>query len=449
MGRWKRTGWRVTVALAAAFLMSLRVTAAAEAPKAPEPTVTTLEHFEPSALFLKAQEGLKGDFTIAREAPAIDFAIFPGQWETKDLWSSWGDALYASDGKFYGTIGDHAMWGTTYVYELDPNTKTLRLVIDVDKVLGLTPQDYAAGKIHAPIIDRGDGWLYFVNYPGTAPGPDGSYKGDWFFRYKMASGKVEHLGVLVANCGVAALKYHAPSDTLYGLGEGFGLKVAPLNKFFAYDLEKRELVYYGGPEPGMTRALMVAADGRAYYGGKDKMLQRYDPEAKTVTPINQQIPGDGSLRAVSRPAADGVIYAFSADGVVFAFDPKTETITWSARAFTESSHYITTCRLDLTERYLYYVPDADGTAWQCGAPVIQFDLKTRKPKVLASLNEFFVKEKGCNLGGTYGIALNPDGTQLFVCWNTSPVGDTQHWQGFGQCSAMIVHIPQSERSAAP
>jgi len=438
----KRTRWRVFVALIAP-LLALQTLTGARAPEGGEPTVAQLEHIGPSELFLKVPEGVEGDFAVAQEAPAIDFAILPGQRETKDLWSAWGDSLYASDGKFYATIGDHAAWGTTYVYQVDPDAGTVRLVIDVNKALGLRREDYAAGKIHAPIIDRGDGWLYFVNYPGTAPGAESSYKGDWFFRYEMATGKVEQLGVLVPGCGVAALRYHPPSDTLYGLAEGFGLEVAPRNKFFAYDLGRRGLVYYGGPEPGMTRALMVAANGRAYYGGTDKMLKRYDPKAKTVASLDQQIPGDGNLRAVSRPAADGVIYAISADGVLFAFDPETERITWSARAFTENSHYITTCRLDPTERYLYYVPDAHGGAWKVGAPLIQFDLDAQKPKGLAFFNEFFVQNRAYNLGGTYGIALSPDGGQLLICWNGAPVGDRQ--QGFGLCSAMIVHIPQSER----
>jgi len=443
----ERMAERVTMVLAAMSLMSLAVTAA-EAPNAAEPTVAKLEHFEPAALFLKTPEGLQGNFTVAREAPAVDFAVFPGQWETKDLWSAWGDSLHASDGKFYASIGDHAAWGTTFVYEVDPSTKKVRLAIDVNKALGLTRQDYAAGKIHAPIIDRGDGWLYVVNYPGTVPGPDSHYKGDRFFRYEMASGNVESLGVLVPGSGEAVLEYFGPSNILYGLSEGYGLEVEPRNKFFVYDLEARKFIYHGGPEPGMTRALMLAADGRAYYGGKDKMLMRYDPKEKTVSATNQQIPGDGSLRAVSRPASDGVLYALSADGVVFAFDPESEQITWSARAFTESSHYITTCRLDPTERYLYYVPDAHGSAWKVAAPLIQFDLETKKPKVLAFLNEFFVEEKGYNLGGTYGIALNAEGSQLFICWNGSPVGETRQ-QGFGLCSAMIVHIPESERRAAP
>jgi hypothetical protein len=157
-----------------------------------------------------------------------------------------------------------------------------------------------------------------------------------------------------------------------------------------------------------------------------------------------RIPGDGMLRAASRADAYGVVYGISKDGVVFAFDTNTETVTEIAKVFVTGRLYTAVCRLDPTDTYLYYIPGAHGRSSEIGTPVIQLNVKTHRCKVLAFLNETIRQQKNYNLGGTYGIALSGDGSQLFVSFNGAqlPAGKQSE---FGLCSTMLLHIPESER----
>jgi hypothetical protein len=60
------------------------------------------------------------------------------------------------------------------------------------------------------------------------------------------------------------------------------------------------------------------------------------------------------------------------------------------------------------------------------------------------LNETVRQQMSYNLGGTYGIALSAGGGQLFVAFNGAelPAGKQSE---FGLCSALLLHIPESER----
>jgi len=405
-----------------------------------------LERFEPSALLLKVPEGVKGDFAVAKEAPALDFAVFPNQWEGARLWSAWGDSVCGSDGKFYASVGDHASpYGTSYVYCVDPQSKRVDLIVDYNAVVGMPKGKYAPGKIHAPLCDGGDGWLYMIGYRGSVGGTtkEADYEGDWMLRYHMESGKIENLGTAVPYSSAPSMEPYPPLGLLYGLGAPGKSMPEPKRKFFAYDYKNRKLVFAGGPECTMNRAIIVTREGRVYYE-TDGKLQRYDPKENKVTATQATVPGNGRLRAASTPDKGGVVYCFSSDGEMFSFDPKTEKVAQLGKAFVTGRLYIASCELSPGGRYLYYVPSAHGGSRVHGTALIQLDVKTKKRKVIAFLNELLRQKKGYNLGGTYALALSRDGSQLFVNWNGAPAAQKRN--DFGQCSAMIVHIPEGERS---
>src|SRR5262245_4585290 len=92
--------------------------------------------------FLKAPATLKKDVAIAKTAPTVDFLFFPGQTYEGKLWSNWGDSL-AVDGKYYASLGDHsAPSGNAFVFEYDPDKKTFRRLVNVQKVLNLPDGHY-------------------------------------------------------------------------------------------------------------------------------------------------------------------------------------------------------------------------------------------------------------------------------------------------------------------
>ena len=132
--------------------------AAAQAAEEDGRTQTKLEKLPPSPLLLETPKGVEGDFTVAAEAPSLEFALFPNQWEGARLWSAWGDSVWA-DGKFYAAIGDHdTPHGTAYVYRTDPETGLVDLIVDFRRATGADKGRYARGKIPAPICDAGDAW---------------------------------------------------------------------------------------------------------------------------------------------------------------------------------------------------------------------------------------------------------------------------------------------------
>lgn len=439
------------VALGIVTLGTIGVEAAES--EARTPAVTRLERLKPSRLLLKPPEGLRGGFVAARSAPDVDFAVFPGQFAGARLWSSWGDVLAASDGRFYAAIGDHdAPHGTTFVYCVDPKENTVTRVIDCNRIVPTPPDKYSPGKIHAPLVQADDGGIYVFGYRGSVrrTGSETGYRGDWLLRYRPATGHTENLGMPVPFSSVPVLEHCSAIGCLYGLSVPGQTMPEPQTQLFRYDLITGRVTFTCQIDAKGPRAIIVARDGRVYFGGGDssggeQRLMRYDPRGNRVTKLRIRIPGDGMLRAASRADADGVVYGISKDGVVFAFDTNTETVTEIAKAFVAGRLYTAVCRLDPTDTYLYYIPGAHGRSSETGTPVIQLNVKTRRCKVLAFLNETLRQQKNYNLGGTYGIALSRDGSQLFISFNGAelPAGRQSE---FGLCSAVLLDIPESERN---
>jgi len=411
-----------------------------------------LETLPADASVLKPPKDVNGDFDTAETPPQVRFAIFPSQWKGARLWSSWGDAVYASDGNFYASVGDHAApHGTAYVYRIDAEAGTVDRVVDFNQVIGIDDeQRYTPGKIHGGLVDGRDGWLYFFGYRGSVrrTGEETGYKGDWLLRYHLAKGTTENLGIPVPYCSVPVLLGHHGSHSLYGLGVPGQTAKSQEDRFFRYAIEANKTVYNGGPAPNMSRAMILADDGRAWYSySKEKgaagVFARYDPDKKKVSLTKVAVPGNGQLRAASRPNEDGVAWCISRDGLLFSFDTKREKVTQRGPCFVADPLYTATCKLGPSGRYLYYVPGAHGKTSRSGTPVIQYDTKTGRRKVLAFLNELLRSEKNYNLGGTYGVAVNGDGSQLLINFNGAPLGNKQ--PDFGLCSVIILDIPASER----
>src|SRR5690606_22098747 len=112
------------VALAIGWLTACAAAAA-------EPVSARFERLATSPSLLLAPEGVSGEYTIAETAPAVDFAIFPGQDAAGPQWSTWGESLTAANGQFYASIGNNAVpSGKAYVYEVDPAKQTVTRVVD-------------------------------------------------------------------------------------------------------------------------------------------------------------------------------------------------------------------------------------------------------------------------------------------------------------------------------
>lgn len=399
--------------------------------------------------FLKPPASLKKDVDIAKEAPTVDFAYFPGQDYAGKPWSAWGDSLFAN-GKYYASFGDHlAPAGNAFVYEYDPQTKAFKRLADVKKVLELPEGHYVPGKIHSRLDLGSDGWIYFGTHRGSTKvtADKFQYKGDWILRCNPESGKTE-----VVVCGPVP-KHCIPASVVDGKRMIFYGATAPGTDaekqsihFFAYDLKGKKLLY-SGPDGPARCMILASSTGRVYYmvgTGDDGPLMRYDAE-KGGAPV--KIEGTLGIRAASDETPQGIVYTISQgrkgqEATVYAFNTKTEKAEELGPAAAGKAEYITSVDVDPTGRFLYYIAGAHGGADDDGCPIVQFDVKTKKRKVIAFLHPFYKDKYGCTLKGTYSSALDAKGENLFITWNAVRGSNPKMWDG---CALTVVHIPESER----
>ena len=397
--------------------------------------------------FLKPPATLRPDVAVAKTPPTIDFLFYPGQRYPGNPWSNWGDSV-AANGKYYASIGDHlAPAGNAFVFEYDPATRKMRQLADVRKLLGLADGHYTPGKIHGRLDVGSDGWIYFSTHRGSTRVTTDAfhYEGDWILRCDPASGRAEVVahGPVPKHCIPCSVL--DPQRLIFygGTAPGTG-KDSEGIQFFAYDVKARKNLY-SGPN-GPARYMMLArSTGRLYFTpGKEGegALMRFDP-AKGGAP--EPVGGSIGLRAATEETPDGFIYTVSsgqggAEATIYAFNTKTEQVEALGSAAVGTQSYITSIDADPTGRFLYYVPGAHGGSEKDGSPVVQFDVKTRRKKVIAFLHSFYAAKAGCTLKGTFSSAVDPAGDKLYITWNNSR--GSKAWDS---CVLTVIHIPASER----
>ncbi|MCH7726672.1 MAG: hypothetical protein IH991_09365 [Planctomycetes bacterium] len=414
-----------------------------------------------SDAFLKAPSRLRNGVEIAKKAPTVDFMYFPGQTYPGNPWSNWGECL-AAGGKCYASIGDHHALpskdprysGNAFVFEYDPKTKALRKLVDLKKLLDLPDGHYTPGKIHGRLDLGEDGWLYFSTHRGSKSATQDDtyhYQGDYIIRTHPGTGKSE-----VVACGPIP-RHCIPTSILdpkrlifYGGTIGGESYTAP-EHFLAYDL-KAQKVLYSGPNGPPRYIIFAKSTGRIYYvpTRANQMIgrmMRYDPD-KDGPPV--QINSTLGLRAATQETPQGYVYTVSSGqggrATLYAFNTKTEEVEKLGDPSVGTQSYITTIDADPTGRYLYYIPGAHGGSQHDGAAVVQFDVKTRKKKVIAFLHPFYQQEYGYTPLGTFGSAVSEAGDKLYITWNGNRGGaDSRGRVSFNTCALTVIHIPESER----
>jgi hypothetical protein len=214
--------------------------------------------------------------------------------------------------------------------------------------------------------------------------------------------------------------------------------------FFAYDTRAKKLLYsgYGGPARYM---IFARSTGRVYFTPDlEGLVYRYDPETGGA-PV--KLDASLGLRSATQETPQGYVYTVPKDGAaIYRFDVKTEKVTTLGSAVVGTQTYITTLDADPTGRYLYYIPGAHGGSQKDGAAVVQFDVKTRKKKVIAFLHPFLKDRYGYTPLGTFGSAIDPGGDKLYITWNGNRGGPRRGGRlYFDTCALTVLHIPASER----
>ena len=403
---------------------------------------------------VQLEEGVE----ISETPPIIDFLYFPGQTHQSKLWSVWGDGSTTGT-KYFTSIGDHnSPRGEGQVYEYDSETKKIRLLMNVKEFLeqsGMLPKDmdYTPGKIHSRTEMGSDGWIYFSTHRGSTTDNTTDargYKGDNIYRVNPKTGQKEIAAVYPMPKHTIPAGVLDPNRLIYYGGTAQGNDAADKGVWFiAYDVKNNKLL--NKSPGGFDRcAIFSSSTGCVYWRGLPKTMdgsteegtfgRKYDPKTNMIT----SCPQAPVVRACTQETKDGIVYGFTADNKnLWAFNIKLETLKIIGQGMVATQTYVTSMDLDpVTQRYIYYVPGAHGGAAKDGTPIVQYDLKTNKRKVIAFLSKFY-KEKYCySMDGTFSTAVSPDGSILFVTWNGSRLPNAKDWD----TSAMTaIHIPKSER----
>ena len=172
--------------------------------------------------------------------------------------------------------------------------------------------------------------------------------------------------------------------------------------FFALDVRKRKVLKRA--EKGFDRyAIFAKSTGCIYWEGR-----KYDPATNEITASEA-----AHVRSATAETPQGIVYGTShRDCDLWAFDVRREKLSQVGPGAVASQMYVASIQADSTGRYLYYVPGAHGGASKDGTPIVQYDLKRKKRKVIAFLHTYYQKKYGYNLDGCFCCVLDPTGSRL-------------------------------------
>ena len=414
------------------------------------------------------------DFDIAKTPPTIDFAVIQGldPWYLPSfdsrkggIYGGWGDVTKGPDDCFYFSIGNHMSYGgTAYIIKYNPLTKTQSIVVDLMKRVGYSTDVFGDGKFHGDpdIGPGGDMWL--LSYFGPMPAEEEMstvYRGSWLIRYNVFSGETENLGIPLEGESWPYHAYDWQRGMLFGIGSIKG-------NVIAYDTKKRNMIYGGSPpqnirwyERGVLldrdTGIIYTTDSKIYPGNwnerykGDQHFVSYERRNNKFTIMKAKVPPNPDTGKTSAMRAhtkvkddDGAFWCFDVFGTIFKFYPAEDRTVFVGINWGKEGKYTSNMCFSPQKRYIYYLPGADTGAYNYGTPVVQYDTKTNKKKVIAFLNDFYLKKYGYCPGGTYGVELDKNGESLFFYTNgrfsTKELGSA-----YGRPAIFHVHIPESER----
>ncbi len=421
--------------------------------------------------FLKIPDNYKGkrDFEVAKAVPVIEFAPFREEnpyffpEDNKGLWSQWGEVTLGPNGCFYMATGDHRCKdGHVFIIEYDPKKKDYRIAVDVAQLCGWKKGQYVDGKIHGKMDIMPDGTLVAATWLGHDVTPDevahGYVRGGHLMTYNVFSGVGTYQGVPLYG---DSWPYHSIDPRTWTM-----LAIGNEQMFMSYDVRNKKLLYGGRPPRDIiwnSRSMLLDPDTGLVYSANTSKDHNFTPtkedyniisfdqktnlfaKLKCKVPVNPVTSLTTALRAYTeRRTPEGYFWCFDYQGTMFKFYPDEERTELVGVNWDTSGVYTTSISISPKNRYLYYVLMGHGSSQKWGSPVIQYDTKTDKKKVIAFLEPYYQTTYGYIAGGTYGIELSEDGSLLVIHMN-GQFGPWSERSAYGQTSIFAVHIPESER----
>lgn len=184
------------------------------------------------------------------------------------------------NGKMY--VGTAAYGFNAYLVEFDPKTGMQRIVVDVNKVCGLTtptvPTYAAQSKIHTRNHVGPSGTIYVGSKQGYRRGKDdiADYPGGYLMTYNPATNRAENLGMPFKGEGVNDVT----ADEVHGL---IYVVTCEDHHWMVYDTKTKR---YREPDPGLRLTpyaqTLIDPKGRGVVVTRDFKLARFDPATGTV-----------------------------------------------------------------------------------------------------------------------------------------------------------------------
>lgn len=373
------------------------------------------------------------------DGATVHAALYPHPDYEGNPWSQWGQGIVVQNGHFFSAIGDHlGRDGNSYIYEYDPSARRLTMVGDILSYVDHVPGTWGYGKIHSQMVTGPCGEVFFSTYWGTFRDIefDGNYRGDLLFRLNPTYKFMAPLEVPVEFHGQASLAGHQDAGLIYGeavdpVVKGDGIDRGP---FFVYDLGSGETVFTGPDEPHVGyRAILVDDDGSAYYSIGDGELQRYDPVTSESTEHDSRMPGEW-LRAATSPGPDGSVYGVTREPDQFFAMTADGDITDLGQAV----GYTASVALSPDGTTMYYLPGAHGDSSRWGSPLIAVDTGTGEQTIVAELNDLVESQTGYTVGGSYNVAVSPEGDVIYLGVNVGEVGSGN---SFGEVMLLVIELP--------
>ena len=419
-------------------------------------------------------------FSVAKIAPEIEFGVIPStprffpeppDKHHRAMWANWGQSTYyRPNGNFYTSIGDHGSYDAhLYIVEYDPAKRVIGMSAEINEVLGRSNDVFSEGKIHGSLdfLDGPNMWFctYWSKYPEVKPADWATgYKGGHIMSYNVETGNFVDYGVPMLRASWPASRVDTKRRMLYATGY--------FREFLAWDIKKGRAQWMGYLPDGMSWSnrvyLIDEVTGKVYTANGDaadldKNLIEYNPATNRFTlleapmPPTEQVDGFPEdpkptlMRCITyHRGPDRLFWGITHAGQMFSFDPEKAAIVDRGVAWPGKERYTTSIERSPDGRYLYYAPGAHGHGNRDGSPLMQWDTKTGKRKVIAFLAPFYQKTYGYTPSGAFSLKLDDKGERVFICWNGGffkPEDTTGEKRKslFMHNAIMLVHIPESER----
>ena len=362
------------------------------------------------------------DFDVAETPPTVDFGIIRGyepwylpvlkndNYRIGGVWEGYGDVTMGPDGCYYFSIGDHRSYnGNAYIIRYDPTLKKHDIQVDLRNVIGWAPDDFADGKIHGDLDIGPGGDMWFLTYFG--PGPtrhewDTVYCGSWFLRYNIFSGETENLGIPLEGSSWPYYNYDWQRGIFFAAAEHDGV-------VFVYDTRERRMLYGGAPKNKITwhrRCTMLDHDTGMFYSTDtvthhsgeryrgDHYFVSYRQRNNTFTRMKSKVPPNpvsgkpAPIRSHTGTRDEsGAFWCFSQNGVFFRFFPDEDKTEYVGVNWGKEGYYTANMCFSPKKRYIYYVPGTQARALGVGTPLVQYDTKNNRKKVMLIAG----KQSGC------------------------------------------------------